>query len=214
MLDAARLKPLNWEIEPHESIEERIANDSYDSLTDAERAYHSLWRLFFVAYGPGLLVYFDEIERSEIEVVLNGLAMIQATKMQSALQDALNALPPDYFECSVRLRNNSLPETVADTIHQITSRFIDCTYPKEELERFIESNDVQFLGPRTKLELWKSMTQRGADTSPRFTAKAFDRLAEAEKDRPYSTRSCPNCDYPSPDYRPSCKACGYPHGRG
>ena len=34
--------------------------------------------------------------------------------------------------------------------------------------------------------------------------------------RPSTTarpNSCPNCGYPSPDFRESCRDCGYPHGR-
>jgi hypothetical protein len=209
-----RLEFMNWQLEPNESIEERIARDSYESLTDAERTYHAIWWLLFVAYGPGLLDYFNNIEPPRIAIALNGLATIHANEMRSSLQEALNALPKDYFTHSALSRNESLPQSVVDIICEMESRFTECSYPKEELARFVEINDDHFYGPRTKLELWNSMTKRGADTAPKFTAKVFDRVAEAEKDRPHSSRTCPNCDYPSPDYRPSCKACGYPHGRG
>ena len=205
---------MNWQLEPNESIEERIARGSYESLTDAERTYHAIWWLFFVAYGPGLLDYFNNTEPSRINIALNGLASIQADVMKSIVQEALDTLPTDYFSHSAGSRNDSLPKSTVETIYEFETRFTDCVYPKEELARFVEINDNHFCGPRTKLELWNSMTKRGADTAPKFTVKVFDRDAEAVKDRPHSSRSCPNCDYPSPDYRPSCKACGYPHGRG
>ena len=212
--NVTRRKFMNWQLEPNESIEERIARDSYESLTEAERTYHAIWWLLFVAYGPGLLDYFNNIEKPKIGLALNGLATIHANEMRALLQEALNALPADYFAHSARSRNDSLPQSVVDTIYEIENRFTECEYPKEELATFVEMNDNHFCGPRTKLELWNSMTQRGAETAPRFTVKVFDRDAEAVKDRPHSSRACPNCDYPSPDYRPSCKACGYPHGRG
>jgi hypothetical protein len=204
---------MNWQLEPIESIEERIECDSYDSLTEAERTYHAIWWLLFVAYGPGLLEYFDSIEPPKIAMALNGLETINAIEMRSSLQKALNVLPKDYFTHSPRSRNESLPQSIVDIIYDIENRFTECSYPREELARFVEINDNHFCGPRTKLELWNSMTKRGAETAPKFTVKVFDRDAEAVKDRPHSSRTCPNCDYPSPDYRPSCKACGYPHGR-
>lgn len=205
---------MNWQLDPIDSIEERIARDSYESLTDVERTYHAIWWLLFVAYGPGLLDYLNNNDPSKIALASNGLATIQADEMRSAIQEAMHALPTDYFTLSAGSRSDSLPQTVIDTIYEVENRFTECAYPKEALARYVESNDIHFCGPRTKLELWNSMTQRGADTAPKFTVKVFDRDAEAVKDRPHSSRACPNCDYPSPDYRPSCKACGYPHGRG
>lgn len=208
-----RLELMNWQLDPIDSIEERIARDSYELLSDAERTYHAIWWLLFVVYGPGLLDYLSGVEPSKIGTAIDGLATIHADEMKSALQSALDALPTDYFNRTARSRNDSLPQSVVDAIYDIENRFTECPYPKEDLAKFVELNDVHFCGPRTKLELWNSITQRGADTAPKFTVKVFDRDAEAEKDRPHSSRACPNCEYPSPDYRPSCKACGYPHGR-
>jgi hypothetical protein len=158
-VNITRLEFMNWQLDTNDSIEERIARDSYESLTDPERTYHAIWWLLFVTYGPGLLDYFNNTEPSKIAIALNGLATIQADEMRYALQEALDALPTDYFTHSARSRSDSLPQSVVDTIYEIENRFTECAYPKEELARFVELNDIHFCGPRTKLELWNSMTQ-------------------------------------------------------
>jgi hypothetical protein len=203
---------MSWEIEPHESIEERIAVGGAGELTGPERTYHAVWWLLFVAYGPGLLTYFNETDRAQIDTALDGLALIGADSFRSELTTALELLPDDYFERTISARNADIPEALEDAIYDRQRTFTDLPYPEDALAEFVARHDAEFVGPRTKLELWHSMHRRGADTAPRFVAKKFNREQEAEKDRAYSSRSCPHCDYPSPDYRPACKACGYPHG--
>jgi hypothetical protein len=202
-----------WEIAIHESIAERIAADSSKALTPPERTYHALWTLLDMAYGPGLLTYFERASRRDIETVSQGFTAIGAVAHATVFQEALKALPADYFDFPAKKRNQQISPSGEEEVYKIEGKLQALKYPEEELAAYVQANEASFLGPRTKLELWNSLKKRGAATAPKFTVKKFDREREAEKDRPYSTRSCPNCDYPSPDYRPSCKACGFPHGR-
>lgn len=202
-----------WEIEPFESIEERIACGGYETLTAAECTYHAAWRLLNFAYGLGLKVYFDVADRAEIEKAVEWLTLVEAVSIRETLLDGLGILPENYFTVSVEYRSGLLTEYDEDLLYEASGTLQSCKFPHAQLTKFTTDHKDAFRGPRTKLELWRSMHERGADTSPRFVAKQFERAIDAEKDRAYSSRSCPHCDYPSPDYRPSCKSCGYPHGR-
>ena len=89
----------------------------------------------------------------------------------------------------------------------------DLEYPAEQLASYVAENDAGFLGPRTEWELWESKVNRGYDTTPHYVTREMDFEEEAKKDRENSSRDCPHCGYPSPDYRSRCKRCDCPHGR-
>ncbi len=207
---------MTWEIEIQESIQERLERDGYALLTEPERLYHGVWWLFFVAYGPGFLQYFRNIEVPHIIAARKMLEVIGKEDMLMELNAAIKLLPDSLFAMSASDRSiyfDTLDKATENRLIKICDRFTDRPYPANELESFVAANNSSFLGPRTKIELWKSKYDRGINTAPKFTVKKFDAETEAAKDRNYSTRSCPICDYPSPDYRPSCKRCGFPHGR-
>jgi hypothetical protein len=207
---------LTWEIERSESVNERVERDGYSSLSWPERLYHGVWWLLFVAYGPGFEQYFVDAPQEWIDAAREGLAEIGAQGMLAAFDEALRLLPWKEPTADAARRYelfSRLSQEALDQIYEFSSRFTDQPYPAEALELFAERFDHLFTGPRTELALWKSKIARGVDTTPRYVSKVMDFSKEAEKDRPYSSRSCPHCGYPSPDYRPRCKRCDFPHGR-
>jgi hypothetical protein len=80
------------------------------------------------------------------------------------------------------------------------------------IDRYVKREAASFLGPVTDVERWESRQARGASNVPRFITEAMAHSTRAT-DAKMSTRSCPNCSYPSPDFRVTCRECGYPHGR-
>ncbi|MBC8875547.1 MAG: DUF4375 domain-containing protein [Planctomycetes bacterium] len=207
---------MNWEVEINESIDERIERDGYDSLSEPERLYHGVWWLLFVAYGPGFIQYFRDTPWAWVAAARKGLSAIRADGMASLLDQAIALLPNGELPvdaASAETVFEQLKSEREDRIEEVCGRFTDEPYPEESLAAYAQTHDDRFTGPRTRLELWQSKIDRGVDTTPQYTAKVMDFEKEAEKDRPYSSRSCPHCGYPTPDYRARCKRCDYPHGK-
>ena len=105
-------------------------------------------------------------------------------------------------------------EATIATMDRLSDSFTD--YPDDLgrlVDTYVGTHDEDFRGPRTLLDMWQSKRNRGVDTTPRVVTRKIDFAIEAERDRPHSSRPCPVCDYPSPDYRKTCKRCGFPHGR-
>ena len=207
---------MTWEIEVNESIDERIELAGYESLSKPERLYHGVWWLLFVAYGPGFVQYFEEVPPEWVSAAREGLLAIGADGMASLLDQAIALLsdgkiPPDTS--SREKLFDELTEEQQERIEDICAQFTDKEYPDEALQALAEKNDAEFYGPRTQLDLWQSKVNRGVDTTPRYVTKVMDFEKEAEKDRSYSSRCCPHCGYPTPDYRARCKRCDYPHGK-
>jgi hypothetical protein len=201
---------MDYEIEIIDSVEERLHRDGYGALTGPERLYFEVTKLLQLAYGPGLEHYFADTPEEQIQLAKTGLKEIGAHEMAGIIEEAL-AMSGLYL-VSVR----PLPwifSPFEKKMEALTNRLQDLPYPGKALDDYARRNDARFLGPRTQLELWQSKVDRGVDTTPRYVSKVIDFEKEAEEDRHYSTRSCPNCGYPTPDYRPRCKRCDYPHGR-
>lgn len=207
---------MNWEITINEAIEERVARDGYKSLSQPERLYHGVWWLLFVAYGPGFVQYFRDAPPEWVAAAREGLRAIGAPGMASLLDQAISLLPDGRLPPDTAAREalfGSLTEEQDNKIYEVCSRFTDEPYPDELMAEFAREHDDQFFGPRTELALWQSKVDRGVDTTPRYATKVMDFEKEAEKDRPNSSRNCPNCGYPTPNYRARCKRCDYPHGK-
>jgi hypothetical protein len=203
------------DIEIEESIEERIARDGWESLSRPERLYYGVWWLSFVAGGPGLEQYFGETPDAQIEAAREGLRELGAIGSLAILDEARGLspwrpVPPGMDDADPRVAAILANQ---EKWSDASRRFTDEPYPGDLLQAYFERNESSFTGPRTALELWQSKVARGADTTPRYVSKAVDFEKEAELDRPNSSRSCPHCGYPTPDYRPRCKRCDYPHGR-
>jgi len=208
--------PMLWEIDKSDAIDEKIARDGYDSLSRPERLYHGVSWLLFVVYGPGFVQYFEEAPPEWVAAAREGLQVIGAPRMASLLNEAISFLPGGEVPPNESARGalcDNLSEDLQEAIEEVAARFTDEPYPEDLLTQFAEVHDCEFTCPRTELALWQSKMERGVDTTPRYVTKVMDFEIEAERDRPYSSRSCPHCGYPTPDYRPKCKRCDYPHGR-
>lgn len=204
------------EVNVFDAIQERIERDGFDALTDAERYYHAIWWLEGQTSNGSFHQFFANAPGSWAFDAVAGLSAIGATKMAALVDVAINLFPartiPDDDEERHRILD-AMTEAQEESMDRLSGQFTD--YPEDLeklLEKFVLACDADFRGPRTLLDLWKSKHQRGADTVP-STVRKIDFAIEAERDRPYSSRPCPVCDYPSPNYRNSCKRCGFPHSK-
>lgn len=183
-----------------EMVFERFEEVGFDDLTVAEKCYWLIWQLEAEANNGGLEKFLENsIQYSE--ETIEALNKVKAHEMASLLNEA------------VKLYKTDSEKIESDEMRSISNRFTD--YPDvlgALLDDFISLNMSQLLGPKNDLELWESKKQRSQNV-PRFVTKEIDYEKEAKEDAKYSSRSCPECSQPVPDYRKTCKKCGYPVGR-
>lgn len=204
-------------LEPIEGIFERVELVGYSGLTEAEQNWHAVWRLEAEANNGSFEQFFRNVPGTWAFHALRGLEAVGARRMKAVLDSAIDLFPDREIPEDHTTRNailDSFSEDRMAEMDRLASEFTDYPDPLAELlARYFAENAPGFPGPRTHLELWLSRRARGADTAPQFITRTIDIDKEAAIDRNYSSRPCPECGYPSPDYRPSCKRCGYPHGR-
>jgi hypothetical protein len=178
----------------------RFEEVGFDNLTDVEKCYWLIWQLEAEANNGGLEQFIENsIQYSE--VTIEALKKVKALKMASLLSEAIKL----YKAAPEKLESNEM--------RSLSNSFTD--YPDELgvlLDSFINQNKSQLLGPKNDLELWQAKKKLGQNV-PRFVTKEIDYEKEAKEDAKYSSRSCPECSQPVPDYRKTCKKCGYPVGR-
>jgi hypothetical protein len=205
------------EVEIIDAIQERIERDGISALTEPERYYRAIYFLEGEANNGSFHQFFWNLPGSLAHEALAALKAVGANRMAGLLDDAIALFPgrliPDD-DAARQMLLDDLGEATTATMNRLSDRFID--YP-DDLGRLVDSyvgtHNEEFRGPRILLEMWQSKRSRGVDTTPRVVTRQIDFAVEAERDRPYSSRPCPVCDYPSPDYRKTCKRCGFPHGR-
>ena len=199
-----------------DSVLERIARDGLSALTAPERHYVALCELEAEVNNGSFVQYFANSAGDLCLDALEALQTVGATEMAAVFRQALALFPvhvlPDHDLRATHL--NGLSQTDLSKLEFLSDQFVDDPDDiAERMDAYVQAHDAAFLGPRNALALWQSKRSRGVDTTPRTVRDPIDFDKEAEIDRPYSSRPCPMCAYPSPDYRASCKRCGYPHGR-
>ena len=178
---------------------ERLAVVGESGLTKAERTYWLIWNLEGQANNNGLEGFIYNC-RDMVDTAVQALLDVGAPGMAGLLLEASRL-------CNGSSANDS-------RIDELSNQFTD--YPEDLsvlLDSFVAANECQFLGPKTNLELWHARKDRGAETAPRRARENIDFVQEAAIDRPHSSRGCPECGQPVPDYRETCKRCGYPLGK-
>lgn len=183
------------------SIEERVffrlETVGFGALSVAEKTYWLIWTLEAVANNGGIDTFLED-HADIAEAAAEALERIGANAMCGLVREGIHAY---------ELNDNS-------KLEDVNQQF--CNYPDDVgalLENYVSLNAQDFLGPSTKKVLWEEAKRSGMDTSPRFVTKQIDFEQEAISDKPYSSRNCPKCEQPVPDYRQTCKKCGYPLGR-
>jgi hypothetical protein len=202
------------EIEVFDSIEERIAADGLDALTEPERFYRAIYLLEAEVSNGGLHQYLWNAPDDQPFEALAALRSIGAGEMARILDEAISLFPERRIPTTHAERKRALDAIPESREAELTNRFYG--YPDDVaqlLARYVQQHDAEFRGPRTLLDMWHSKRKRGVSAAPQFITREFDIESEAKRDRPYSSRSCPECGYPSPDYRVVCKKCGFPHGK-
>jgi hypothetical protein len=201
-------------LDPFERIQEREATVGWGGLTEAEQNYYAIWVFEAELNNGGLQQFFDSAPLEWVQATTRGLYAVGAARMGALLAAAVSLLGGIRDdEGSARSARLTVSPETEPQIDLISSELSD--YPDDLralVARYVADQSTSFLGPRTPLELWESRRARGASTKPRFITESM-RHSTRETDRAMSTRSCPNCGYPSPDFRESCRDCGYPHGR-
>lgn len=180
---------------------ERVDTVGIEGLTQPEKYYWLIWLLEAEANNGGLEQFFDS-SAEYVEESIIALRAIGANNMATLLNQA---------KISIASQGN-VEENLE--IREISNKFTD--YPDNLgalLQSYIENNISDFHGPENELEMWRQQKARGVDTTPRVVTRTIDFEKEAKLDEQYSSRKCPECHQPVPDYRKTCKKCGYPIGR-
>ena len=180
---------------------ERVEAVGVEGLTEPEKYYWLIWLLEAEANNGGLEQFFYSCAEYAAESI-KALNSVGAKNMSSLLSQAKR-----IADTQANIEENS-------ELREISNKFTD--YPDDLaalLEKYVENNIAEFHGPKNELELWEQRKARGADTTPRVVTRNIDFEEEAKIDEQFSSRHCPECNQPVPDYRKTCKKCGYPIGR-
>jgi len=178
----------------------RFDEVGFDNLTEVEKCYWLIWQLEAEANNGGLEAFLENSIKYSKETI-NALEKVKAHKMAFLLSSAVEL----YTEAPEKLESNEM--------RSLSNSFTD--YPDELgvlVENYVNHNKSQLLAPKSDIELWEAKKKLGQNI-PRFVTKEIDYKAEAKEDAKYSSRSCPECSQPVPDYRKTCKKCVYPIGR-
>jgi hypothetical protein len=204
------------EIGVMDSIGERIEEVGFDALTDHERYYWAIWWLESEANNGSFDQYFRNDSGELAHLALQGLSAVGARHMAALFQAAIDLFPNSEVPTKRERRNRILDDFTRlqeQRLDQLADEFVqDPDDTAELLESFVENNAEQFRGPKTEMERWNARRARGADTRPHGVFE-WDLDEEAAKDIKTTDRKCPVCAQPAPDYRKTCKRCGYPYGR-
>lgn len=192
-------------IELRESVQERVDLLGLDHVTEAERAYHLIDDFIADYMNGGVLQYLHNQGKLAPKLV-TALAVIGATDASNAVQTCVTLHAQRKGTLDDVSDDRILSAAKASGLNDIVDALA------EQLDKYAADHDAHFLGPRTKLDLWRSRHERGADTAP-LRVNPIDLDVEAVRDVATTSRPCPVCSQPCPAYRKSCKRCGYPLGR-
>jgi hypothetical protein len=199
-----------------DSISERIEGEGFDALTDPERYYWAIWWLEGEVNNGTFEQYFHNSSGELAHEALQGLKAVGARQMAAIFQTAIDLFPNSQVPKNREKRNQILDEFTPSQevkLEKLSHAFTN--YPDDLpflLETYVKDHEEYFLGPRTLLEQWNARRARGADTHPQVVSE-WDLDKEAAKDAQFTDRKCPICGQPAPNYRKTCKRCGYPYGR-
>jgi hypothetical protein len=195
-----------------DALRERIERDGSASLTEPERFYYSLWVLEAAVNNGGFESYFSSVSIEDAKTAAAAPDAVGAAKMSAILRAAIAMLKgPTKIPTQFSLNAKSASEQ--KWLDSLSRQFTD--YPdnlRQLIAAYVGTHEGAFKGPRSTLELWQSRRARSASTEPKRVTVLLSKSDEAKRDAQFSTRACPQCGYPSPDYRRTCKQCGFPHG--
>ncbi|MFO6425497.1 DUF4375 domain-containing protein [Motilimonas sp. KMU-193] len=178
----------------------RFDEVGFDSLTEVEKCYWLIWQLEAEANNGGLEAFLENSIQYSKETI-DALEKVKAYKMASLLSHAVDL----YTEDTEKLESNEM-RSLSDCFTDYPDKLGDL------LDSYVNQNTSQLLGPKTDIELWQAKKKLGQNV-PSFVTKEIDYEVEAKEDAKYSSRACPECSQPVPDYRKTCKKCGFPVGR-
>jgi hypothetical protein len=204
------------EVSIMDSIGERIEAEGFDALTDPERYYWAIWWLESEANNGTFDQYFSNSSGELALEALQGLKAVGAKQMADIFQLAIDMFPSSQVPKDRQQRNkilDSFTSSEEERLEKLSHEFTD--YPDDLpflLNVYVKKHEEYFLGPKTLLEQWKARRARGANTQPQVVSK-WDLDKEAAADAQFTDRKCPICGQPAPNYKKTCKRCGYPYGR-
>lgn len=207
-----------FEIELLDATLERLAKVAWVGLTEPERNLVALRAFEGELQNGALHQFFANSSGEHALQAVRGLRAIGAEQAALLLAEAVSLFPGGVVPLVQAPRRAALdslaPHAIArmDRLSGQLLDELDDLHRDRLLERYVQSHDNQFLGPRTALDLWRSVRARGGDTRPP-RVHPVDWLKAETEDRVHCRQPCPECRYPSPAYRNSCKRCGFPYGQ-
>lgn len=179
---------------------DRVDSVGFENLSDPEKTYWLIWLLEAEANNGGLEEFFESNE-NKAQLTYQALLNIKAKQMAEIFLKAKNLYEKDKGSI------------YSEEMWALSNKFTDYPDPLGQLiDNYVQANEAEFYGPKNEMEMWASKKAKGQNV-PRFVTKEIDYKAEAIEDEKYSSRVCPECSQPVPDYRKSCKKCGFPVGR-
>ncbi|MCH2042223.1 MAG: DUF4375 domain-containing protein [Saccharospirillaceae bacterium] len=179
---------------------DRVDSVGFENLSDPEKTYWLIWLLEADANNGGLEKFFES-DDNKAQLTYQALLSLKANEMAKIFLNAKNLYEND---------ENSI---FTEEMRTLSNKFTDYPDPLGQLiANYVQENGAEFYGPKNEMEMWTSKKAKGQNV-PRFVTKEIDYKAEAIEDEKYSSRNCPECSQTVPDYRKSCKKCGFPVGR-
>lgn len=204
------------EISIMDSIYERIDADGFDALTEAELYYFAIWWLESEVSNGTLHQFFSNSSGEFAHEALRGLRAVGASHMAQILERAISLFPGAIVPKDQAERTAVVGRFTPEQLEQLdvlSGQFIEYSDDLATLiDAYVQAHDSEFRGPRTLMERWQARRARGADTRP-YTLHPEMLEKRLEEDARLSTRSCPVCGQPCPNWRVECRRCGYPLGR-
>jgi hypothetical protein len=204
------------ELDIIESVMERQDAEGFDALTKPEQMYLAIWALEAEANNGAFDQFFHNSSGHLADLALEGLVACGAHRMAGLFREAMSIFPSGEVPMDQEKRwaaMDGFSESQLNKLEDLSDQFVD--YPDDLhslLEVYVQHNEALFLGPKTLMEQWTARMTRGADTAPHGVLN-WDLDKEAAQDAKSTDRKCPICGQPAPEYRATCKRCGYPYGR-
>lgn len=181
-------------------VQDRVDSVGFENLSNPEKTFWLIWLLEADANNGGLEKFFES-DDDKAELTYQALLSLKANEMA------------EIFFKAKSLYENDKSSIFTEKMRVLPNKFTDYPDPLGDLiDTYVQENKGEFHGPKNELEMWISKQSKDQHV-PQFVTKEIDYKTEAIEDMKYSSRVCPECSQPVPDYRKSCKRCGFPVGR-
>jgi hypothetical protein len=161
------------DISVHESIAERWQSVGWTALTDAEREIGAVYLLHWHLLHGGLQAVLANLDHGQSNAAVAGLYRLGASNAGSLIARAVG----------------DVDRVARDVVESELTRSEIGTIRLQLPEAYAASHPDEFPGPRSLVELWRSMSLRGVQEKPKRLAE-FERVAESDAHSQIAVAPC------------------------